>query len=885
SYTVSLTNSNGWTGTISRVGLRLENAAGNEVALAAFALCPTLNELPDPAVPTPGRVDHPIGWDRASEGWVANLYALRPNATYRVEGIQSLLFLDADWIPLPATAKNPMRVPYACAVARVFVRGLDEAQNASIVLSNAAVPEGEMNPDQERSPSVSDTVAVETNGGQAFASSPGISKNDLPITRLLHTPNGPVLDIGGYRTPPQMYVAPYEICIDPERYAAYIRDFAATGIHLHSANIRVDDSAWKGPGQYDFSALDRTFGVMLRADPSARLLLRVELDAPDWWVKAHPEELRRNETGGRETLHPVWERQSLGSDLWQKDARDCLLALAQYVRGRPYAPRVWGALFCTSGAIEWVEPTDTIHPVDYSPAGLRGWRKWLRNRYATDAELRRAWSDTRVTLETAAVPSSRDRNGAEYGDFRDPARGAAPSIDYVRYVTDRILDLMLDGARALKEGSGGRLIIGVYYGYQLMGSAIYGFLHQAGHGGFGRALRSRDLSFFVSPVGYNTRLPGMAGMPMAPADACEAHGKLWIQEEDLRTYLDPSESEYDHGRVDTYYDTVHVLRREFGQALCSGWGLWWYEMNSVWFRNPALRAEISRMRAAQARVARASATPHAQIAVVLDEDSLPYLRNFQGNTPQRAAIHDQVDQLYRIGAPFDFVLLPDLLTGGRARRYRMYVFLNPWKVTLAQHKSLHARLKRDRATAIWEWGAGLFSGALKPPSVEDASALTGFRLTAYNAAAGAASRLTRMADHPLVRDLSVDQFGSSASQSTFLSPQDGVPLAWIGGSVGLAVKDFGGWRSVYLATPGLPAGFLRHLALERQIPVYSESADVLAAGRGFLMLHARQAGVKVLDLPSRAEVWDALQNVRLSGSTQRFQYRSAAGETRIFMLR
>jgi hypothetical protein len=880
SYTEPLAACDGWTGTISRVGLRLVNVGRNQVELAAFALLPTANELPDPEVFAPANPLQPLGWAGSTGGWVASIHSLRPNAAYRLEGIQELRFSDADGNAIPAVRSDPVRVPWGAATAHAHVRNLADARLASITPAGPAAP---WLPEHRTDPA----LPLPQSDPPSRAGYPG---RDLPRTRLVHTRGGPVLDIDGYRTPPHMYVPPYEISGDPEPYVEHIRGFAAQGIHLHSANIRIDDKSWRGQGDYDFSALDRTFGTILRVDSQARLLLRVELDAPDWWAKANPTELRLNEKRSRDTLHPVWERQSLGSEVWQRDARDCLLALARFVRGRPYSPRVWGVLFCTSGAIEWVENTNPFNQVDYSQASERGWRKWLRMHYATDEELRRAWNSPAARLETAPIPPGTLRNAAEYGDFRDPTRGAAPAIDYSRYVTDRILDLMLDGARALKEGSGERLVVGVYYGYHLAGSAIYGFLHEAGHSGFGRALRSPDLTFFVSPAGYHTRFPGMAGMPMSPADACEQHGKLWIQEEDLRTYLDANEFEYDHGRVDTYYDSVQVLRRDFGEAVCSGWGLWWYEMNAVWFRDPGLRAEIGRMRMAQKRPADGAATPRAQVAVVLDEASFPYLRNYRGDTPQRVAIHDQIDQLYRIGASFDLVLLSDLLEGGKARSYRLYVFLNPWKVIPEARTALHARLKRDGATAVWEWGAGLFSGDRTAPSVESASALTGFRLRAQDtAAAGPPRRLARLAMHPLTRGLTPEQFGSPAPQATLLTPQDGTPLAWIAGlgdtGVGLAVKQQNGWRSVYLSTPGLPAGFLRHLAEERNIPIYSVTDDVLDAGHGFLMLHADRAGTKILTFPRNVEVWDALQNLRLASRSRTFEYLSAAGETRIFALR
>lgn len=1121
-YTLPPRAREGWTGTVTQVGLRLVNAAGNRLELAALETLREANEVPSLLVPDPADGSRPACWRRNGKQWEVHLHSLRPRSTYRVAGDLTLTFKDADGATLPADvdlaagAGANVVVPWGAATTLVRATSLEEARTASVVLvrsgaleggaeereawraswiwhpeppapgtryfrrtfdagaapeygrllitasggcrawlngaelgvneawqtpssldlsphlkpgvnvlavtaantgkdagllaeawvrsgqdwqtittdagwrsstaespewRTAASPSGEWVPVDVLGPvplapwgqvtyafpgprssakvegasvawdaaaravrytvrvSASETrvlrlqvrarnsllaeralgavgplkeqeftgtvplpfapegeaaVVVDSpytilqNARIGSVPIPPVAPGELPQTRLLRSPNGPVLEIDGFRTPPHMYVAPAPMSAAPEAYARHVADIAAAGIHLHSADLRIDGKTWSGPSRFDFSALDGTFGTILGADSDARLLLRVELDAPDWWVRDHPGDQRLNEKGLRDTLHPLWERQSLGSEAWQRDARALLVALGAYLRHCAYAPRVWGVLFCTSGAIEWIENTNAANPVDFGPAGVQGWRKWLRAQYGSDEELRRAWHAPAVTLEGAAVPPAAVRNAAEAGDFRDPARGAQPAIDYARYVSSRIVDLMLDGARALKEGSDGRLAVGVYYGYQVYGSLIYGFLHQSGHGALERALQSPDLMFFVSPVGYYTRFPGMAGMPMAPAAAAEQHGKLWIQEEDLRTYLETSEAEYGNGRVDTLYDSIHAMRREFGTALCSGWGLWWYEMFGVWLRNPALRTEIRRMRAAHTSPARAAATPRAQIAVVLDEGSLPYLRNYRGNTPGRALVHDQIDALYRVGAPFDLVLLSDLLPGGKAPDYRLYLFLNSWKVAPEAREALHARLKRDKATAVWEWAAGLFPGDKSSPSLEAARALTGFHLEDQGKARlpEAPHPLQRLEDVPLVRGLSPEQFGSPASQSTLLLPSDGIALGRLGDSrVALAMKAQDGWKSIYLATPGLPAAFLRRLAVERGIPIYSASNDVLTAGGGFLMLHADRGGRKVLTLPTAAEVWDPLRNRRLSPVTARYECVMEAGETRLFSLR
>jgi Beta-galactosidase len=47
--------------------------------------------------------------------------------------------------------------------------------------------------------------------------------------------------------------------------------------------------------------------------------------------------------------------------------------------------------------------------VDYSPANLRAFRRWLQAQYGTDQRLQAAWSDPAVTLATAVIPTKAQR--------------------------------------------------------------------------------------------------------------------------------------------------------------------------------------------------------------------------------------------------------------------------------------------------------------------------------------------------------------------------------------------------------------------------------------------------------------------------------------------
>ena len=79
----------------------------------------------------------------------------------------------------------------------------------------------------------------------------------------------------------------------------------------------------------------------------------------------------------------------------------------------------------------------------------------------------------------------------------------------------------------------------------------------------------------------------------------------------------------------------------------------------------------------------------------------------------------------------------------------------------------------------------------------------------------------------------------------------------IDGGPGLAVRDFGTWRSVWCGVPGLPAPLLRGIARWAGVHVYSDQDDVVYATRSLLAVHARHAGRRIVRLPARCDVTDA----------------------------
>jgi len=91
-------------------------------------------------------------------------------------------------------------------------------------------------------------------------------------------------------------------------------------------------------------------------------------------------------------------------------------------------------------------------------------------------------------------------------------------------------------ARIVKEESQGDWLCGTFYGYVVQ-------FHEpriitAGHLAIDRLTRSRDLDYLFSPALYSHRSlkPGGYSTFMSLVDTYHLHGKLWYNENDLRTF-------------------------------------------------------------------------------------------------------------------------------------------------------------------------------------------------------------------------------------------------------------------------------------------------------------------------------------------------------------
>jgi hypothetical protein len=244
----------------------------------------------------------------------------------------------------------------------------------------------------------------------------------------------------------------------------------------------------------------------------------------------------------------------------------------------------------------------------------------------------------------------------------------------------------------------------------------------------------------------------------------------------------------------------------------------------------------------------------SEIAVLLDDESFFY-ETCRYNLDIPLIFQQRLWGLPRLGAPFDVFLLDDFLAG-KLPAYKLYVFLNPFRLDGARRRALSKELKRDGRTALWIYAPGFIKDL---PGLENMEELTGIRFGLGEQPWGPLIHITDFG-HPITRDLGRDTaWGTNSKLAPIFHVDD--PDARVLGEVvysqgncrpGFAAKELPAWRSVYSAAPNLPADVLRAIARWAGVHIYNDDGDVLYANRSFLGVHTLAGGERTIRLPRRA---------------------------------
>jgi hypothetical protein len=698
-------------------------------------------------------------------------------------------------------------------------------------------------------------------------------------------------------------------------------DFRKAGISIFDIYLRFD---WSGPEQYDFARIDEKLESYLKIEPKTLFLPRILLTPGPWWCKTYPEDITMRDDGSPAGMFGQPCHPTLASEKYRELSHKAMIAFLNHVEGK-YGDHIIGYQVGNGFGGEWLmfnsfwearpggPPPTKFGVEDYSPPSRALFRTWLKKKYSDVAALRRAWGDPQVTFETATPPNEVERYSSNHGIFFDP--GISQRVpDFFTYFNDTVADTLLENARWVKEITNRKKIVGAFYGYLFCNFPNLSVVH-SGHLGFAKVLNSSDIDFIASPYTYDNKQIGGPNNSQTLPEAAALHGKLYFNEVDTETHLFQRQWRWGESlrNPTDFEETKGLLIRDYAYALTKGFGMWWTDLHGGTYHDDQILQLLGQLKQVDEKYLDADKRSNPDIAVILDEASFTYFGDGEPLFNALLTAQKQWEFAF-IGAPWDPFLLTDM-GNPKMRDYKLYIFLNTFKVTPQQRAAIHARLQRNNATAIWVYAPGYIGDKL---SVENMRALTGVTL-AESATPGELRVEVTSYDHAYTKslprgfvygtDVNVENIKRWYDHQIYLKdPRDPSlkrdlpgfrinprfwsddPKAQTLGKLagvdkpGLVVKRQPGWTSVYSSAPILPAALIRNIARAAGCHIYSDAGDVVVANRNFLGIYAPGGGSRTVRLPRKSRVIDLLENRILADGVTEFPLKLAANQSILLKL-
>jgi hypothetical protein len=683
-----------------------------------------------------------------------------------------------------------------------------------------------------------------------------MAKMSVLEARVVTRKAGPVLEVNGKPTAPLILFV--NLTSDnPEAGLSTVRRAAAAGVNIVS--FVCHHFPMPKPGeQPDYRQWDDQVEAILRANPKALLIPRIGMsNVPRWWAQENPDEMMLYDNGQRGMV-------SVASEKWRRDAGEALRLLLRRLEEK-FGAHMLGYHPCGQNTGEWFYDRvwENLLPSFETPMEA-AFRSWLKDR-------------------DARLPTAQERRSSTAGSFLDPAKQRR-LLEFLAFQQDAMVEPLRYFARIIKEETRRRKLVVYFYGYTFELSALPGGPAVSGHLALERLLKCRDIDIVCSPVSYFDRQPGGAGPFMAPIDSVQLHGKLWLNEDDTRTYLSRPEDGF--GRAGTTQETFGVHRRNLAHVASRSSALWWMDLPGAgWLDSAEIWDNCARLKRVYEAVSRARRTYRPEVAVVVDEESLLYLS--YGRQIGNPLLYELRRELYRIGAPLGFYLLSDVCAG-RVEWPKVYIFLNAFALDEAKRQALLRHVRRPGKTAVWFYAPGFIKGS--KASAELVSEVTGIQVREESGTVPARAVVTKEALGTLPGAHVGEEFGPAYSLSPLfhVSDAEARPLAvYVGtGRVAAAFKEMacsrGAWKSVFIGPPSAALSLLREIARSGGAHVYLQSDDIVMAGNGIVAVHAASEGGKVLSLPRTCALKDAPSGYVVLSKGRELPLSMKRGETGMF---
>ncbi|BBH24954.1 hypothetical protein Back11_62990 [Paenibacillus baekrokdamisoli] len=693
----------------------------------------------------------------------------------------------------------------------------------------------------------------------------------LPEANVVWVNGAPFINVDGVNYAPMMLfinadveLAPAKAKLEAELEFADREDVKFVSVNL-TFPWRSSDS---GTRSWYYSKINTWLSFIAETYPNAYIIPRI-------WLGSHIPDLLADPSLDSERIAYTNQTKenvlSLGSAEWQSGMVEAIEDGIAHIEANPiYAQRVIGYHLAYGDGGEWFQYHYREYGNDVSPANKAAFRAWLLDKYGGEAQWAAAWGLSAIGPNDPVIhkePSTANKAFLESVVNQD-------DIDFNAFTSDLVADSIIKAASAVKRVTMGKKLAMAFYGYlfELVDA-------NSGHLGLKKVLAAGDIDMLASPVSYFDRGVGGIGSHMTTVDSVALHHKLWMIEDDSRTYL----SEITPQNFPTAELTIEGHKRNISSAIVHRTGLWFMDLSSNgWLNDSSMWENIGNMQQFYKEYMQTAQPLKPDVAFIVDEQSMQYMS--AGRQINSALLFNQRTNIYRSGLSYGMYLLEDILNGA-VPDAKMYVFLNAHVLDTNERNQLN-QLKNANRTFVWVYGADII----------DTSALgaaTGFTLSkATNVSPSSIIKINANASGPWSNlagvQLALGLQSGSYPFFTISSPGSAAVIGRYGtsstGQPAIVAQDFGTWKSVFVGSGNLDVNLLRAIADYAGVHKYMDAGDVLQTDKTFFSIHASSAGIKTLKLPVMSNVRDAFSGVLIGDTTDTVTFTMSNGETRWLVL-
>jgi len=660
---------------------------------------------------------------------------------------------------------------------------------------------------------------------------------------------------------------------------------SAQGYRVLSVAI---DTGWKKNNTFDYTEVDSRIAALTEANSNAYIILRVTLSAPLWWCNdtANSNELIvcADGTGFVQDKWGGTKRQSFASQRWLNEEGQAFKNLIMHIRNATYSKNVVGYMVLNGIFGEW-HLWSPAHLPDNSEPMRQKLIAWCQDKYGTITALNKAWRTDYSDFNEITCATENERKYASYGIFKnimaDPTK--AKVSDYWQCLHETGADALLYFCKIIKDETDNTALAGAFYGYTTMH-----WPQEGGHLAISKVLDSPYIDFLASPHDYQERALGDAGAFRAYPESIRLHGKLFFDEGDDRTYL-AKESEFKHAKnVD---QSQAIMKREALSTLTAGVGFWWFDMQRNWYDDTNLLSTaraIYKLADVTLKLPRES---YSEVAVVFDPTTYYGTKDWLNDEDKLMLelCQSQLGELQKTGTPFDMLLINDLFAPN-AKKYKVYLFLNTWRMEDAFRTTLISKLQRDGNVLVFVYAPGFLSDSgVDLPAMQD---LTGMRFSATPHNLSSMTAIWNGEAENLLEGVTNGQsWGVSSSMAprfSIISTNVTALANWeVGGGVAAGMATFNNWTSVYCGTGKLPVELLRALVKQAGVHIWTDAGlngTKFWAGSGLFGVHTEGQTDCHFTLPMKSRVVDAFTGETTLESGDGFTKTVPAGSTEIYRM-